>query len=441
MKTLNTIIFLLVFVVNSHAGNTWVLKGQEDVEFDGIVEESFDNPKKVFTDTEQPPNWVLGRPHPRFPVSKYVVGVGFSEKSTVSASESARAELIKSIRVQVNSTINDYHSTDKSFSEASITTETDFLLEGSQMKDGWYDLKNDIYYSLVVIERKYVLSTVQEHIDNIVSSTSLSIRQGDTYYNNDHIIKALVHYYDGYLQSIKLVPYIQTYKSVSMLKHKPVVEQDYTLIFKEKIQNIIGNIEVFENRQVLNDSDVKYLVKTTFKDKPISGFPCEFNGSHGFVEKVLSNEEGICESNYHIRNKTKKHNYVMKAMVDMPAFKKHFNHTLKKDLFGRLELIDVMFRTPYSPKPIMIAKNTQPKPQPERKYVQETREQTMIRQEKEQQMQFNRDLERSRRALRREHSRMYPRHYQRFDRNNQDLNWDIYGNSDGNWNLRMERNW
>ena len=433
MKTLNTFIFLLMFVSNSYAANKWVLEGVDDAEFDGIVVEDFvDNP------TVKPPEWVLGRSHPDFPLSKYVVGVGFSEKNTISASESARAELIKSIRVKVNSTIKDYHSTDKSFTEASISSETDFLLEGSQTKDGWYDSQKGIFYSYVVIERKYVLATIQEYIDNIVSNSALSIRQGDTYYSNNDIIKALVHYYDGYLQSSKLFPYIQTYKSVSMLQHQPNVEQDYTLLFKEKIQNIMGSIKIEKDEQILNGTDIKYLVKATLKDNPISDFPCEFNGVSGFVEKVVSNVNGICESNFRIKESTKKHDYIMKAMVDIPTFKKYFNHTLKKDLFGSLELIDVMFRTSYSPKPIVVAK-PQVNPKQERRYVpkQERRyssgmvdsgtmqQLTTEEQFRQHERRFARDLQRDKNTYRNERNNAkYPRHYQKFNQNN-NLNFEL----------------
>ena len=113
------------------------------------------------------PDWVLGRGHPSYDPIQYLMGVGYSKENTVSASESARAEQIKSVRVKVNSTIKDYKSTDKSFSEASISSESDFLLEGSQVKDGWYDEEKEIFYSLVVIKRLYVLDTLSDLIQNI----------------------------------------------------------------------------------------------------------------------------------------------------------------------------------------------------------------------------------------------------------------------------------
>ena len=169
-----------------------------------------------FVEASPAPDWVFGKGHPSYDPDQYLMGVGYSKENTVSASESARAELIKSIRVQVNSTLKDYKSTDKSFSEATISSESDFLLEGSQVKDGWYDEDKGIFYSLVVIKRQYVLDTLSELIDNIITKNSLTLRQADTFYNNGNVLKALVYYYDGYVESSKLLPYIQTYKSVIM---------------------------------------------------------------------------------------------------------------------------------------------------------------------------------------------------------------------------------
>ena len=45
------------------------------------------------SNSPEPPGWVLGRGHQKFAQAHYLVGVGFSNKNTVSASESARAEL------------------------------------------------------------------------------------------------------------------------------------------------------------------------------------------------------------------------------------------------------------------------------------------------------------------------------------------------------------
>ena len=76
--------------------------------------------------------------------------------------------------MKVNSTLKDYRSTEKSFSSASTMSQTDFLLEGSQVKDGWYDEDKNVFYSLVVIKRQYILDTLLELINNIVFFYSFS---------------------------------------------------------------------------------------------------------------------------------------------------------------------------------------------------------------------------------------------------------------------------
>ena len=105
----------------------------------------------VSTANAETPDWVLGKGHKSFPTKKYLVGVGVSEKSPIKAAQSARAELTKNISVRINSVASDFNSREESVSESSIVTETDFLLEGSQVKDGWYDNRNDLYLSLIHI--------------------------------------------------------------------------------------------------------------------------------------------------------------------------------------------------------------------------------------------------------------------------------------------------
>ncbi len=293
------------------------------------------------------PDWVLGKGHPSFPNSKYLVGVGLSEKSPITASESARAELIKNIRVKINSILTDYISREKSVSESAIISETDFLLEGSQVKDGWYDEKHNVFYSFVVVERRYVLETLKTLIDNIQASVQLSLRQGDTFFNNGDIIKSLVYYYDGFKESSKLLPYIQTYNSVILANDRSEYKKEYNLVFKEKILHIIDNINLEKSKSNLNGLDVDLGVKVSFKGKGIKNFPIKFSsGYNRFSEKITCNGTGLCESSpmltkvVHVDNAR----FTIKAVVDLVTFEKYFNHSLDKKLFGRLELLNVSFK-------------------------------------------------------------------------------------------------
>ena len=291
------------------------------------------------------PDWVLGRGHPSYDSSQYLIGVGYSKENTVSASESARAELIKSIRVKVNSTIKDYRSTDKSFSEASISSESDFLLEGSQVKDGWYDEDKEVFYSLVVIKRQFVLDTLSEMINNIVSKNSLTLRQADTFYNNGKIIKALVYYYDGYVESSKLLPYIQTYKSVIIVPNNTVLETNYNLLFKEKIQNIVEHIQLEKISGSVKDENVLLNVKATYKGRGIDNFPVKFFSVYKHhVDRVICKSDG-CETKAPVKSILNKNNSIfIKAVPDFQTFEKYFTYNLTPRLFGSFDVLSVSFK-------------------------------------------------------------------------------------------------
>ena len=310
----------------------------------------------------QSPDWVLGKGHPSFPDSKYLIGVGVSEKSTVSASESARVELIKTIRVKVNSVSKDYISREKSVSESSIVSETDFLLEGSQVKDGWYDAKNNLFYSFVIIERKYVLETLKVMIEHILASIKLSLRQADTFFNNGNIIQALIYYYDGYKESSKLLPYIQTYNSVIMTNDNQEYKDEYNLLFKEKIQNIVDNIYLEKQTEIINNNNLDLNIKASFKDRGIKNFPIKFSsGYNHYVEKVLCDKIGNCKVNPPIKKVINRNNnnILIEAEVDLQTLEKHFNHNLKKNLFGRLELLKVVFKLKKEVQKVQIIEQKQ----------------------------------------------------------------------------------
>ena len=315
-------------------------------------------PAMVFADA---PDWVLGKGHKSFPHSKYLVGVGLSEKSPITASESARAELIKTIRVKVSSIALDYNSRDKSVSESSIMSEAGFLLEGSQVKDGWYDSRNHLYYSFVVIERRLVLETLKAIIENILQSIALMLRQGDTFLENGDIIKALVYYYDGYKEAEKLLPCIQTYNNVIMVNE---YKNEYGIVFKEKIQNIVDNIYLEKVNTTLTVSNIHLNVRAVYNGRGIKNFPIKFSsGYNRYSERVLCNRTGECVVNPRITKVVHidDPDIFIKAVVDLQTFERHFNHSLKKKLFGRLELLSVSFKARKRINRSVTSQTVQPK--------------------------------------------------------------------------------
>ena len=59
-------------------------------------------PDKAKLPSSPPPDWVLGKGHPRFPQARYLIGVGISDTNAVSARESARSNLAKNLKVKIN---------------------------------------------------------------------------------------------------------------------------------------------------------------------------------------------------------------------------------------------------------------------------------------------------------------------------------------------------
>tara|TARA_B100000676_G_scaffold303758_1_gene354794 strand:- start:2294 stop:3490 length:1197 start_codon:yes stop_codon:yes gene_type:complete len=292
------------------------------------------------------PNWVLGRGHSLYDPNQYLIGVGVSDNDYVSASESARAELIKSIRVKINSSINDYHSTDKSFSESTITSETDFLLEGSQVKDGWYDESKNVFYSLVVIKRKYILDTLNIIINNILTKNAMTMRQGDTYNSNGDPVKALVYYYDGYKESSKLFPYIQTYKSVILDPRESEIEdKQYNILFQEKIQEIVDNIELEKVDEESKNNLLSFNIKATYKGRSIDNLPIKFYSVYKhYVERVICKKDGCVGHTTVDKVVNRNNDIIVKAVVDIKTFSKLFRYRLDKKLFGRLNVLNVVFK-------------------------------------------------------------------------------------------------
>ena len=302
------------------------------------------------SNSPKPPDWILGRGHKQYTHAQYLVGIGFSNKNTVSASESARSELSKNIRFKIASIMKDYNSNDGSFVESFIKTETDAILEGVQIKDGWFDSQKKVFYSFAVVKRKDVLATIQDQIDTVMANSQLTMKQADTFYNNNEILKSLVYYYDGYNESSNLLPLLRTYKTVSLFPEVPVISADIpsAINFKKKVQTIIGNIEVekITDNESIRSKDVSFVVKITYNGKALSNLPIKFHGnSYNFVSRVLSNDNGICEVKTNSSIILDEDNFaIVKAEIDLFALSKRFNHRLKKDLFGRLETLDVTFK-------------------------------------------------------------------------------------------------
>jgi hypothetical protein len=173
----------------------------------------------------------------------------------------------------------------------------------------------------------------------------LTLRQADTFYNNGKIIKALVYYYDGYVESSKLFPYIQTYKSVIIDSNNSVLETNYNLLFKEKIQNIVEHIQLEKISGSVKDENVLLNVKATYKGRGIDNFPVKFFSVYKHhVDRVICKSNG-CETKAPVKSILNKNNSIfIKAVPDFQTFEKYFTYNLTPKLFGSFDVLSVSFK-------------------------------------------------------------------------------------------------
>ena len=121
---------------------------------------------------------------------------------------------------------------------------------------------------------------------------------------------------------------------------------DYKLLFKEKIQSIVNNISLEKVSETVDQTNIYLNARALYKGKGIKDFPIKFsNGYNHYNKRVLCNRVGECE----IKPRLIKVAHVdtvdifVNAFVDLQTLEKHFNYSLQKKLFGKLELLNVSF--------------------------------------------------------------------------------------------------
>ena len=200
-------------------------------------------------------------------------------------------------------------------------------------------------------------------IDFLVTKLELTLRQADTFANNGDVLKALVYYYDGYVESTKLFPYIQTYRSVIIESDKSTKGYNFNIMFKEKIQNIVDNIQLTTISKVVHDEDLQFTVRATLDGQGINSFPIKFFSVYKhFTERTFCKNDG-CGTRVNIKKVVNDGgNTYLKAVVDMKTFEKYFTYKLDEKLFSRLGLLNVTFKTKIEKKKaVKIEKKSHPR--------------------------------------------------------------------------------
>ncbi|CAI2716977.1 DUF4384 domain-containing protein [Nitrospina watsonii] len=252
------------------------------------------------------PGWVLGKGHPNFPSAKYLIGVGISAESPSGAKDTATAELAKNIKVNIQSVMKDFVSTEGTYAESAVKTVVDAALEGVERKDGYFDKCRNQYYALVVMDRELEAGKLQQRIAATESILKQHLDQGREAENKGELIQALSHYLEGYELAPTLVPQRSTLAVIA--RSAPSGDQALELsqgAFRNHATNLIRNVrldavsgdkQTIKSFQLPADALVAAAyIQTDFGNVALKGLPIRFQFEKGqgtLNESVNTNEEG-----------------------------------------------------------------------------------------------------------------------------------------------------
>jgi len=160
--------------------------------------------------TTLPPQWVLGKEHPTFPMSHYVVGRGISKENSVSAAENARMDLAKAIKVNIRSKMMDFSTNRWTQIESVVESEVEAVLEGVEIRDGWFDESKKNYYAYAVMNRKIASQSIRNRIKLVAERLNWFLDEGAKAMKQNDIVSALSSYASGYMEA----PNLQSLKAM-----------------------------------------------------------------------------------------------------------------------------------------------------------------------------------------------------------------------------------
>jgi len=297
------------------------------------VKEEKSSPKAISKSSKATPSWVIGRGHSKYPDSLYLTGVGFSEKNYVSANESARAELAKNLKVRVQSILRDYSSVNQSLVELAIKTQVDTILEGVEIRDGWYEAKSKVYYSLAVLDRKVASNLVDGKIQNISQKLNNLFNSGKDAEENGRILDALGFYMSGFGKTRQLASLTSAKKVINRTSQSSELPE--TVDFGILIRNIISGVNI----QIVSGNNQKL---TRFKGltdplvakvlagsgKALSGVPVNLKYEEGDGDidyEVVSDQDGIVSTAVRNIHSYKEKTHLITVQIDYDKITSRFD--------------------------------------------------------------------------------------------------------------------
>ncbi len=280
------------------------------------------------------PGWVVGRGHVKYPDAFYLTGVGFSEKNYVAANESARSELAKNLKVRVQSILRDYSSQNKSRIELAIKTEVDTILEGVEIRDGWYEPKSKVYYSLAVLDRKVASNLVDGKILRIDKKLENLWISGKNAEERGRALDALEFYVSGYNKKSQLASLISAKKVITRSSQSPDKSNlaDFGILIRQIVNGINIQIVSGNNQKLTRFKGLtEPLVAKVFMQnsgKVLSGIPVTMRYEEGDGDidyEVISGLDGIISAAVRNIHSYKEKSHTVAAQIDFEKISSRFD--------------------------------------------------------------------------------------------------------------------
>ena len=306
--------------------------------------------EKAAAPSSPPPDWVLGKNHPRFSQSRHLMGIGVSDKNSVSANESARSNLAKNLKVKIHSTMVDVSTTEQTYVESVIETEVDTVLEGVEIKDGWLDQDKGVYYSLAIVERSLAASTIQNRIRKIESVLRRNLNEGVEAENKAEVINSLSHYLSGYQKAPSLVPLKSALHVITGSQDNSETQNISASEFESRIKDLVQNLNlatVSGDRQIVKTQKgvAEPLVAKVYLQKagnqiPVAKIPTVFNFESGqgeLEEEKTSGSDGMVQTTIHKISSYEESNHVIAVKLDYSRIRSNFNGDFVEKLLSPLK--------------------------------------------------------------------------------------------------------
>ena len=346
MKNKNIVYLLMILaifpacagdLVNKHKQSTYTLQDKLDI--------------------QTPPLWVLGKEHPNFSTEHFVVGRGISKENSVSAAENARTDLAKTIKVNIRSKMMDFSSNRWTRIESLVESEVETVLEGVEIRDGWFDESKGNYHAFAIMNRKLASENLQIRIKLVAEKINSLFDEGVRETKGNDFSSALSSYTYGYLKAGKVEPLIAMFNIINR-NTKPIkaFQAPNQQVFESKAKNLLNNMSILAisgNQQRVRLSKtptkpfvIKVVSKNEYASLPLKGIPIQFeylNKGGILVEDDLTDRLGIARTMVKKINSYNDINHKISASINLSKIVPNINKNDLPRFFEKLKFIKAEF--------------------------------------------------------------------------------------------------